>query len=557
MTQTRQVCLAALAAFLLIAPPSAQARQIVLAWDPSPEPTVTGYILFYGPLPGVYTTSVDVGNLISYQIDLPGTQYYFAVLGYNSMGLTSSLSNEVAASSLIVLMNPGDQNSAAGSDVSLPLVATGVPFSYTATNLPGGLGIGASTGQISGTISSGAAVSSPYLVTAKASDVPGNTSSVQFTWTVVGPPKTVPTITWTAPASITYGTALGAAQLNAAASVPGTFAYAPSAGTVLSAGAGQMLSVTFTPTDTANYTTATRSVSITVTPPATPVTELAATADLAAPQPPGTTITLTAAATGGTAPYQFKWWVFSATGWMVLQDWNAAASYAWTPTTPNPQGNVEVWVRSAGNSVDAPEKWVDVPFAILARLSVTADLATPQPPGTTITLTAAATGGTAPYQFKWWVFSAAGWTMLKDWSEATSYTWTPTAPNPPGTIEVWMRSAGNSADSPERWLDLPYAILGPPITTLTVSADLTAPQPPGTRITLTAAATGGTTQYQFKWWVLSATGWTVMQDWNAAPSYMWTPTDTNPQATVEVWVRSAGNSADAPETYTDMPYAIQ
>src|SRR5437667_292137 len=138
MTQTRQVCLAALAAFLLIGPPSAQSRQIVLAWDPSPEPTATGYILLYGPLPGVYTTSVDVGNLISYQIDLPGTQHYFAVLAYNSMGLTSPLSNELAESSLIVLMNPGDQNSAAGSDVGLLLVATGVPFSYTATNLPGG-----------------------------------------------------------------------------------------------------------------------------------------------------------------------------------------------------------------------------------------------------------------------------------------------------------------------------------------------------------------------------------------------------------------------------------
>ena len=84
MTQTRQVCLAALAAFPLIAPPSAQARQIVLAWDPSPEPNVTGYILFYGPLPGVYTTSVDVGNLISYQIDLPGTQYYFALTAYGA-----------------------------------------------------------------------------------------------------------------------------------------------------------------------------------------------------------------------------------------------------------------------------------------------------------------------------------------------------------------------------------------------------------------------------------------------------------------------------------------
>jgi len=33
-----------------------------------------------------------------------------------------------------------------------------------------------------------------------------------------------------------YGTALGATQLNATASVPGTFVYAPPAGTVLNAG---------------------------------------------------------------------------------------------------------------------------------------------------------------------------------------------------------------------------------------------------------------------------------------------------------------------------------
>src|SRR5205814_1401098 len=60
--------------------------------------------------------------------------------------------------------------------------------------------------------------------------------------------KATPTITWAAPGGITYGTALSAKQLNATASVAGTFAYSPAAGTVLSAGAGQSLSVTFTPT---------------------------------------------------------------------------------------------------------------------------------------------------------------------------------------------------------------------------------------------------------------------------------------------------------------------
>src|SRR5262249_30289442 len=70
--------------------------------------------------------------------------------------------------------------------------------------------------------------------------------------------KATPTITWAAPAGITYGTALSSTQLNATASVPGAFVYSPTSGTVLSAGVAQSLSVTFTPTDAANYTTATR-----------------------------------------------------------------------------------------------------------------------------------------------------------------------------------------------------------------------------------------------------------------------------------------------------------
>ena len=44
----------------------------------------------------------------------------------------------------------------------------------------------------------------------------------------------------------------------------GTFVYTPASGTVLNAGVGQTLSVTFTPTDAANYTTATATVTITV-----------------------------------------------------------------------------------------------------------------------------------------------------------------------------------------------------------------------------------------------------------------------------------------------------
>jgi hypothetical protein len=76
--------------------------------------------------------------------------------------------------------------------------------------------------------------------------------------------KASSTISWSAPADITYGTALSATQLNATANVPGTFVYSPVAGTVLNAGASQTLSVTFTPTDAANYISATATTTITV-----------------------------------------------------------------------------------------------------------------------------------------------------------------------------------------------------------------------------------------------------------------------------------------------------
>src|SRR5207244_29077 len=75
--------------------------------------------------------------------------------------------------------------------------------------------------------------------------------------------KATPTITWTNPADIAYGTLLGSTQLNAAASTPGAFVYTPASGTKLNPGNGQILHVGFTPTD-ANYDTASKDVLINV-----------------------------------------------------------------------------------------------------------------------------------------------------------------------------------------------------------------------------------------------------------------------------------------------------
>jgi hypothetical protein len=83
------------------------------------------------------------------------------------------------------------------------------------------------------------------------------------------PEKETPVITWAAPESFSYGTALSSIQLNATATynglvVDGLFVYSPSSGYVLNAGDAQILNLTFTPANTADYVATTATVNINV-----------------------------------------------------------------------------------------------------------------------------------------------------------------------------------------------------------------------------------------------------------------------------------------------------
>ncbi|MBB5328771.1 hypothetical protein HDF14_002387, partial [Edaphobacter lichenicola] len=142
------------------------------------------------------------------------------------------------------------------------------PYTYTVT------------GYVNGDTASTAYTGNPTLTTTPASPTTVNnytitaglgtlvSSDYNLTFAIgtLSITKATPVITWANPANINYGTALvqaPAGQLNATASVPGTFSYSPAAGTILSAGS-HTLTVTFTPTDTTDYTTATASVQIIV-----------------------------------------------------------------------------------------------------------------------------------------------------------------------------------------------------------------------------------------------------------------------------------------------------
>ena len=100
---------------------------------------------------------------------------------------------------------------------------------------------------------------------------------------VVG--KATPVVTWSDPAAIVYGTLIGASQLNAIAGVGGNFAYLPAAGALLDAGTRQ-LSVTFTPTDSLNYSSVSATVNLVVTTAPLTITADNKAMILNAPVPP-------------------------------------------------------------------------------------------------------------------------------------------------------------------------------------------------------------------------------------------------------------------------------
>jgi hypothetical protein len=92
------VAAAALVAALLVPAASAQAGDVRLAWDPSPDAAVVGYIVYFGLEPGNYPYSVDVGAQTTYVISnlVVHARLYFIVRGYTADRQLSAPSNEVS-----------------------------------------------------------------------------------------------------------------------------------------------------------------------------------------------------------------------------------------------------------------------------------------------------------------------------------------------------------------------------------------------------------------------------------------------------------------------------
>jgi hypothetical protein len=150
------------------------------------EDTCTGSLSYKASgLPTGLSINSTTG-VISGTASTAGT-YNVTVTGTDSTGPTGSASytwTVGSSSNTVTVTNPGSQSGTVGTATSLQLSATdsasGQTLSYTASGLPAGLSINATTGLISGTPST----ASTYTVTVTATDTTGASGNATFTWTI-------------------------------------------------------------------------------------------------------------------------------------------------------------------------------------------------------------------------------------------------------------------------------------------------------------------------------------------------------------------------------------
>ena len=207
----------------------------------------------------------------------------------------SNYAAQNTAASLVIKPAPLTATAAAGSRA---FGAANPTFTGTLTGVLNGDPITATyVSQATATTPAGTYSTGTYAITPVLADPSNRLANYTATLndgalTITNGSSTGSDITWATPAAIMYGTPLSATQLDATASVPGTFVYIPPAGSVLTAGS-QSLSVTFYPTGSASSETAKTTLQVNL---ATTTTTLSA---LTAPNGGIALTAVTAATTGG------------------------------------------------------------------------------------------------------------------------------------------------------------------------------------------------------------------------------------------------------------------
>lgn len=290
------------------------------------------------------------------------------------------------------------------------------------------------------------------------------------------------------------------------------------------------------------------------------------------PQTQGTTIThvFSSTCTNGTAEYKLYHRLPSGT-WSIAQDWSTNSSFAWD-TSFESVGNhtFQLWVRAQGSTETFQAVTPTQTFEITVGVTncSTAILSTnptsPQIQGTIVTHTfsSTCTGGATP-EYKLYTKAPGGsWTIKKDWTTNTSFSWSTNSENV-GThlFQLWVRAQGSTDAYQAVSSTLLYELTNTTAScnTASLSPSPASPQMMGTSVTLSFSSTcvgGGSPEYKL---YTKAPGgsWTIKKDWTTDSSFTW---DTSGEAigthSLQLWVRAQGSSDNYQAASSTLSYEL-
>jgi len=244
------------------------------------------------------------------------------------------------------------------------------------------------------------------------------------------------------------------------------------------------------------------------------------TVDKQSPQVSVTQVKLTAKATGGSGTLQYKFLVKdNATGnWAVLRNYATSNTYTWT-TKATGNKTLYVDVKDANGTVVRKSMSYTITASAPTVVIFKTDKQSPQVSGSKIVLMAGASGtGVLQYKFLVKDNTTGNWSVIRDYSTLNSCTW---LASKAGNKTLYVDVKDGNGKVTRKSMTYTVKAAAPVVSNFTASKQ--SPQVSGTKVTLTAKATGtGTLQYKFLIKDNATGNWAVLKDYGTSNTYTWT-----------------------------------
>ncbi|HEX9546816.1 MAG TPA: triple tyrosine motif-containing protein, partial [Acidimicrobiales bacterium] len=229
-------------------------------------------------------------------------------------------------------------------------------------------------------------------------------------------------------------------------------------------------------------------------------------------------------------------------------------TFLWNAPAPGGDYKFEVDVRDATEQTayDVVKNVIYTrPTTGCASAGLSASPTSPGATGASVTFTGTSTGCANP-TYRFWIRDPGrAWSMVQDYSAATTHTWVQTGLAGSYSVEVDVRDASETV-AYDFVSNMVYVVAG--CSAAGISGNPTSPTAHGTTITLTGTATcPGTATYKF--WIRAPGGsWQLVQNFTTANTFSWTPASAGTYY-LEVDVRDQGGT-DSYEKVANLTYSV-